>query len=110
MVSHGSIVTSALYFTFVEGYRPTWNSVKRVIIGTQLYAIVIFFLNFLLGSNYMFLARKPDVPSLIDALGPWPLYIIPLELIAFTTVLLLYIPWAIRDRQQAQQTVRAQAS
>lgn len=100
MISHGSIVTAAIYFTFVEGFRPTWDSVKRVIIGTQLYAIAIFFLNFLIGSNYMFLARKPDVPSLIDALGPWPLYIIPLELIAFATVIILYLPWAMKDRQR----------
>jgi hypothetical integral membrane protein (TIGR02206 family) len=100
MISHGSIVTAAIYFTFVEGYRPTWESVKRVIVGTQLYAIAIFFLNFWLGSNYMFLARKPDVPSLIDALGPWPLYIIPLELIAFATIFLLYLPWALQDRQR----------
>jgi len=102
MISHGSIVTAALYFTFVEGYRPTWDSVKHVIVGTQLYAIAVFCLNFLLGSNYMFLARKPDVPSLIDALGPWPLYIIPLELIAFATVFLLYLPWAIKERQQVR--------
>lgn len=98
--AHGSIVTTAIYFTFVEGYRPTWQSVKRVIIGTQFYTVFVFGFNFLIGSNYMFLASKPLVPSLIDLLGPWPLYIISLELIAFATVFLLYIPWALKDRQQ----------
>jgi hypothetical integral membrane protein (TIGR02206 family) len=101
ILSHGSIVTAALYFTFVEGYRPTLASVKRVLIWTQLYAVGVFFVNFLLGSNYMFLARKPDVPTLMDYLGPWPLYILALELIAFATVFLLYFPWAIKDHQRA---------
>lgn len=104
--AHGAIVTTAIYFTFAESYRPMWNSVKRVIIGTQLYTIFIFLFNFLIGSNYMFLARKPEVPSLIDLLGPWPLYIISLELIAFATVFLLYLPWAIKDRRQTNWAVR----
>ena len=28
-ISHGSIVTSAIYMTVVEGYRPTWRSAFR---------------------------------------------------------------------------------
>ncbi len=99
IISHGLIVTTAIYFTLVEGYRPTWDSVKRVVVGTQLYVLFIFVFDQLVGANYMFLARKPDVPSLIDLLGPWPLYIISLEVIAFVLVGVLYLPWAIKDRQ-----------
>ena len=36
-LSHGLIIISALYMTLVEGYRPTWSSVKRVAIYGNIY-------------------------------------------------------------------------
>ena len=63
----------------------------------NVYMVLVEVVNFALGSNYMFIARKPDVPTLIDFLGPWPWYIIPLEAIGFAVCLLLYLPFAIRD-------------
>jgi hypothetical integral membrane protein (TIGR02206 family) len=98
MVSHGSIVTAAIYMTFVEGFRPYWSSLRRVAIGTNLYVVAIMVVNWLLGSNYLFIARKPDTASLMDVLGPWPWYILSIELIGLTLCLLLYLPYAIRDR------------
>ena len=50
-ISHGLIIISALYMTLVEGFRPTWHSVKRVAIYGNLYFLVVFGLNFLIGSN-----------------------------------------------------------
>jgi uncharacterized membrane protein YwaF len=31
--------------------------------------------NAVLGTNFLFLCRKPSNPTLLDALGPWPVYI-----------------------------------
>jgi len=33
-ISHGLIFTSAIYMTTVEGFRPTWKSVLRVMVIT----------------------------------------------------------------------------
>jgi len=97
MISHGSIVTAAIYMTLVEGYRPTWNSLKRVLIGGNLYMAVIFALNLLIGSNYLFIAHKPVTASLLDVLPPWPVYIVFIELIGVGVSLLLFLPiWATR--------------
>jgi uncharacterized membrane protein YwaF len=60
---------------------------------------VVFVINTLIGSNYMFINRKPDTPSLIDLLPPWPYYLIYLELIGFVVFLLLYLPFIIKDRR-----------
>jgi hypothetical integral membrane protein (TIGR02206 family) len=101
MLSHGAIVTAAIYMTVVEGYRPYWRSVRRVLVWGNLYMLAILALNALLGSNYLFISRKPDTPSLIDLLGPWPWYILVIEAIALVMCLLLYLPYALRDRRPA---------
>jgi hypothetical integral membrane protein (TIGR02206 family) len=97
MISHGLLVTSGIYMTIVEGWRPTWKSVLRVLVGINLYAIVIFFFNQAIGSNYLFIAHKPVGPTLIDALPAWPWYIPYLELTGLAIILLLYLPFAIED-------------
>jgi len=98
ILSHGSIFTAAIYMTFVEGYRPAWRSLRRVIVYGNLYALAVFGINLVLGSNYLFIMRPPDTPSLIDMLGPWPWYILSMEAIAVVLCLLLYLPYALRDR------------
>jgi hypothetical integral membrane protein (TIGR02206 family) len=97
-ISHGLIIISALYMTFVEGLRPTWQSVKRVAIYGNLYFLVVFGLNFLIGSNYLFIAHKPETASLLDVLPPWPYYILIIELLAAVFILLFYAPFAIKDK------------
>ena len=96
-LSHGLIITSALFMTFVEGFRPTWRSVIRVAIWTNIYVIAIFFLNAYIGSNYLNLMAKPATPSLLDYLPDWPMYILYMELLGIITVLLLYLPFALKD-------------
>jgi uncharacterized membrane protein YwaF len=57
----------------------------------------VFVVNLLIGSNYMQLAYKPNFPTLLDYLAPWPWYILELELIAFAVMLVLYLPWWVKD-------------
>ena len=99
IISHGSIVTAAIYMTFVEGYRPHWRSLVRVAIWGNVYMAIIGLVNWLLGSNYLFIAHKPETASLLDVLGPWPWYILSLELLAGGLCLLLYLPYAVCDRK-----------
>jgi len=102
--SHGLLVTAAIYMTVVEGLRPTWTSLKRVLVVTNLYAVGIFFLNPYLGSNYLLLNGKPSSPSLLDLLPPWPSYIGFLELVGVASCLLLYAPFAIQDLVKRRQS------
>ncbi|MDF1512456.1 MAG: TIGR02206 family membrane protein [Anaerolineae bacterium] len=97
LISHGAIITAALYMTLVEDFRPTGASVKRVILGSNLYMLAVFIINFILGSNYMFIARKPDTASLLDVLPLWPWYIAIIELLGLGFVVLFYSPFAIQD-------------
>jgi len=97
LTSHGAIITAALFMTLAEGYRPTWASLKRVVIGSNLYMVAVFILNFIIGSNYMFIAHKPDTASLLDVLPPWPWYIAIVELLGLAFIIAFYAPFAIKD-------------
>jgi len=104
-VSHGLIVTSAIYMTTIEGFRPTGKSLGRVFIGMNIYLLVIFFVNQAIGSNYMYVAHKPETASLLDVMPAWPWYIIWLEVIGLLNCLLLYIPFMIKDWRLKAQTI-----
>lgn len=103
MISHGAIVAAAIYMTVVEGYRLTWPSVKRVLVGSYLYLLNVWVINDVVGSNYMFIARKPDTASLLDVLPPWPWYIPIIIALAFAFILLFYAPFAIKDMTRKRE-------
>lgn len=106
LVSHGSLIIAALFLTRVEGMRPTPRSVRRVILGTMVYMVFVTVVNVALGSNYMWTLGKPATGSLLDVLGPWPWYLVPVVLLGIVNVLLLYVPfwWADRRRAHAAAT------
>ena len=97
MVTHGIMIIGPVYLTTKEGLRPTWTSFWRVLLFTNLYMVPIFFLNFYLESNYLFLRHKPPSISILDAFGLWPWYILWMEVLGIVIFLLLYLPFAIRD-------------
>ncbi len=97
MISHGLLITSAVYMTTVEGFRPTWKSLWRVVVGLNIYAVLIYPINLLLHTDFLFINGKPATASLLDALPPWPYYLIYMEVLLVVVFLLLYLPFIIRD-------------
>lgn len=97
MISHGAIVTAALYMTLVERYRPQLKALGTILIGMNIYIGVVQGVNMALGSNYLWIARKPNVATVIDYLGPWPWYILSMEALGVAVCLLLYLPFAVLD-------------
>ena len=102
-IAHGLLINIAIYMTVVEGFRPTLQSFKKVFIWTNIYMVIIFFLNLAIGSNYLFIAYKPNFPTLLDMLAPWPWYIPELEVIGFSIFFILYIPFLIKDWRTKRQ-------
>jgi len=90
---HGGIVIVSVYVMIMEGYRPTWMSLLRVGLEINIYILSVLWLNRRLGSNYMFLTQKPVMPTILDSFGPWPWYIVEMELMGAVVVLLLYVPF-----------------
>lgn len=98
-IVHIAIILTALYMTWVRGYRPRWVSIAWTMVFLNVSALVVGLVNLAVGSNYMFLMRKPENASLLDLLGPHPVYIFIEELIALGLFTLMYLVFfAIPDR------------
>ena len=105
MLSHGLLVTGGLWVVTVERWRPTARSLAAVLLGLNAYALVILWFNMRIGSNYLFLARKPESASLMDFFPEWPWYLLILEGWTIVILTLMYLSVRSRPEPQAQHLV-----
>ncbi len=96
-VSHGVLIFASLYMTWVAGMRPTHRSIWKVMAITNIYLVFIAGINWLTDGNYLFICHKPVNGSIMDAMGPWPWYILVLEVVAIVSFYLYYAPFAVLD-------------
>jgi hypothetical integral membrane protein (TIGR02206 family) len=85
---HVLVVWAAIYLTWGRGMRPTWRSYRFAVIATLAWAAFTFTFNAITGTNYGYLNRKPPTASLLDVLGPWPMYLL-------TEIAIVLIVWAL---------------
>jgi hypothetical integral membrane protein (TIGR02206 family) len=91
-VTHCGAVVAACVLVFGLKQRPRPGAVWRAFAATLVMAAVAGTANLITGGNYMYLRAKPSQPSLLDHMGPWPLYIATaaaLALILFALLALL---------------------
>ena len=96
-LSHGLAFLAVMFATLVMGFRPRPKSLLIVMPVTAAYALLMYPVNLLLGSNYLFLLAKPAQPSPLDWFGPWPSYLPALMAMAAVALVLLYAPFAVID-------------
>jgi hypothetical integral membrane protein (TIGR02206 family) len=97
---HSGLVIFMLYATFIYKMRPTLKSVFKSFIGMQVYMIIMFIINYMLGSNYFYTNRKPNATTLLDVFGEWPQYIFVVELIVIPFFLLIYLPFYLTRKKE----------
>jgi hypothetical integral membrane protein (TIGR02206 family) len=97
-LSHGGIILSAIYLTWVLGMKPRKGAWFKVFLWSQLLIPIIGCINWALSANYMYLCIKPIAknPFLI---GEWPWYIIGIELAALLHFFIVYLPFIYLYRQ-----------
>jgi len=93
---HAGVVASACVLTWGEGMRPRPGAAWTVFGITNAYAGLVGIVNFIAGTNFMYLNRKPSSPTLLDALGPWPWYLLVADVLALGLFLLLELPFRRR--------------
>jgi len=97
---HLLVVWAAIYLTWGRGMRPTWRNYRFVVVVTAAWAAITFTFNRIAGSNYGFLNGKPATASLLDVLGPWPVYILTAATLVVIVWALMTWPWE-RARRSA---------
>ena len=88
-VSHGGIILSGLFLTFVLGHTPRFKSWIRVVVASQVLLLTIHIFNVFLGSNYMYTRIKPAVDNIL-IIGEYPFYYIGFEVFGFLNIILFY--------------------
>jgi hypothetical integral membrane protein (TIGR02206 family) len=73
--AHSGAVAAACLLVFGSQLAPRPGAVARTYAITAGFAAVAAVATLATGGNYMFLRRKPARGSLLDVMGPWPVYI-----------------------------------
>ena len=96
---HGGIVGGAIYLVNVHRYRPSWRDWRSAVLLGITYVLAIVVVDVRFGFNYGYVGNaRPDQPSLIDVLGPWPWRVLVMMAAAIAVFALLMLPWALRPR------------
>lgn len=90
---HVLVVWAALYLTWGRGMRPRWRDYRFAVIVTLAWAAFTFAFNAVTGSNYGYLSGKPPTASVLDVLGPWPVYLLAEIAVVLIVWALMTWPW-----------------
>jgi hypothetical integral membrane protein (TIGR02206 family) len=96
-LSHGGLILSAIYLTWILGMKPRKGSWWRIFLWSQLLLPVIGLINWILNANYMYLCIKP-IANNPFLMGEWPWYFLGIELTALLHFFIVYLPFVIKYR------------
>jgi len=96
---HGMAIGVPLYDVFARGFRPTWRDYGTACAAAVVYGMIVLPIDLATRWNYGFLGpSKPETPSLVDVLGPWPERLVAIVAIVAAAMALVQLPWTIARR------------
>jgi hypothetical integral membrane protein (TIGR02206 family) len=94
---HGLVIVATLVLVFGLGLHPRPGGTGRAFRYTAAWALGAGLVNALLGTNFMYLRQKPALPTPLDWMGPWPVYIGVGAGVAFVLFALLGLPFRKKE-------------
>ncbi len=96
---HGGTFVSAFFLTFGLGLHPEKWAVFRALGFLNVYAAFAAVVNAILDTNFLYLRHKPEQPSPLDWMGPWPWYLVASEIVAAILFFVAETPFRKRRQQ-----------
>ena len=96
--AHHLFVIGMIYAVIVYDLKPTINGIRDAFIGVNIFLLISFIVNMLLGSNYFWIMGKPSAGSLLDYMGPWPWYILVGEFVVLFHFFIAYFIFLIIEK------------
>ncbi len=107
---HVGAIVAAAFLVFGCRRYPRHEAMWRVYAITLAFACVAGIGDLVTGGNYMYLRSKPVHNSLLNVMGPWPVYIVAGAAIGLAIFLVLraIADWALRlqSRKGAEQPIQ----
>lgn len=91
--AHGIIIVAALYLPIVLKWKPARWDFIWALIYSNIYLIVIHIVNVCLDTNYGFTQTPPTSGSVLDLLGPWPWYLLTMQIPGALLMILITMPF-----------------
>jgi hypothetical integral membrane protein (TIGR02206 family) len=96
-LEHGGVIVTILMLLWGGMARPRPGSWWKVLAALNVLAAGVGVFDAIFGTNFMYLRQKPAL-SILSYMGPWPVYILTGELLAFGLLALLGLPFRRRAR------------
>ena len=106
---HGAVVVAAAVVVLGLGQDPRPGAAWRAFGATVAYAAGVGVVDHALGANFLYLCRKPYEPTLLDAFGPWPVYLVTVALFALGLFHLMAWPFRRGARIMARPASASEA-
>jgi hypothetical integral membrane protein (TIGR02206 family) len=99
---HLLIVWGAVHLCLGLRHGPDWAAYRRAVAWTSGWLVLVLALNALLGSNYGYVNAKPSEATVLDLLGPWPVYLVAEMVIVLVGWALITLPWTGLPRRRSE--------
>lgn len=99
-IGHTMILMGVTYAMIIDKQRPYLIDVPKALFYASVLLLFTYFMNYILGTNYWFLAEKPIGDNITTFMRPEPFHIIDLYIAAIVICYAIYLPYYLRDRSR----------
>jgi hypothetical integral membrane protein (TIGR02206 family) len=109
-LEHGLLQAIVVYDLAVRAYRPYWRDYAIACAAALVYLAIVLPIDIVFQTDYGFVgAPRPENPSILDLLGPWPERLLAIVLIVAVAMAALMVPWEIARDRARRKAARAEA-
>ena len=98
-IGHTMILMGVTYAMVIDNQRPYLKDIPKVFMYATILLLFTYLMNYLLGTNYWFLAEKPVGNNITTLMRPEPFHIIDLYIVALLVCYSMYLPFYLKDRK-----------